>query len=118
MATNKNIINVEMSSAMRNVMNLAWQFVKQNGFTLSDALKCAWRNVKLHHAMQSGIVHFVFRKVDGVTMRDAYGTLKAELLPPADTNQRTTNPRTHKVYYDTERGDWRCFKRCNLVKVG
>ena len=114
----KNNNNESMSKQMKSIMSLAWQFVKQNGFTLSDALKCAWRNVKLHNEMQSGIVHFVFRKVDGVTMRDAYGTLKADVIPPTDGKQRTTNPRTHKVYYDTERGDWRCFKRCNLVKVG
>ena len=115
---NNNVTNTEMSKQMRSIMALAWQFVKQNGYTMSEALKCAWRNAKLHYAMQRGIVHFVFRKVDGVTMRDAYGTLVENLIPPTSGGQRTTNPKTHQVYYDTERGDWRCFKRCNLTMVG
>lgn len=122
--TENNENNV-MSKQMKSIMCLAWQFVKQNGMSMSDALKCAWRNAKLHYAMQNGIVRFVYRKVDGVTLREAYGTLKQDLIPPTNGGQRTTNPRTHQTYYDTsvegkngENGDWRCFKRCNLLLVG
>ena len=32
---------------MREVMQLAWQFVKKNGYSLSEALKVAWMNIKL-----------------------------------------------------------------------
>ena len=34
-------------SFLHEVMSLAWQFVRKNGFTMSEALKCAWANMKL-----------------------------------------------------------------------
>lgn len=96
----------------RKVMNLAWQFVKRNGFTISQALKCAWANVKLHAKMTTGIVKFYFQKIDG-TMREAYGTLQESMLP-AISGERKSND-TIQVYFDTEKGEFRCFKRANLV---
>ena len=51
-----------MSTSRRNqlseLMSLAWQFVKRNGFTMSEALKCAWANIKLKAKMYKGIVKF------------------------------------------------------------
>lgn len=44
-------------------MSLAWQFVKRNGFTMSEALKLAWANIKLKAAMKQRIVKFYFRKL-------------------------------------------------------
>lgn len=96
-------------------MQLAWQFVKKNGYTLSEALKVAWANVKLHAAMQTRIVKFYFQKVDG-TIREAFGTLKSSILPPAKESGRTPNP-TRQVYYDTEKEAYRSFKKANLVRV-
>lgn len=75
---------------LKKVMQLAWQFVKKNGYTLSEALKVAWANVKLHAAMQTRIVKFYFQKVDG-TIREAFGTLKSSILPPAKESGRTPN---------------------------
>lgn len=100
---------------LKKVMQLAWQFVKKNGFTLSEALKVAWANVKLHTAMQIGIVKFYFQKVDG-TIREAFGTLKSSTLPPTKESKRTPNP-TCQVYYDTEKEAYRCFKKANLIRV-
>lgn len=74
---------------------------QENGYTLSEALKVAWANVKLHAAMQTRIVKFYFQKVDG-TIREAFGTLKSSILPPAKESGRTPNP-TCQVYYDTEK---------------
>ena len=37
----------ERRNSLSEVFNLAWQFVKRNGFTLSEALKTAWDNIKL-----------------------------------------------------------------------
>ena len=59
---------------MKEIMSLAWQFVKKNGFTMSEALKCAWANIKLRAQLQKRICKFYFQKVDG-TLREAYGTL-------------------------------------------
>lgn len=102
----------ERKSTLSRVFTLAWQFVKKNGFSLSEALKTAWANVKLRAKMQKGIVRFYFQKVDG-TIREAYGTLKSELVPA--TGGRTRVNPTCQTYFDTEKGEWRCFKVANLV---
>lgn len=100
---------------LHDLMNLAWQMVKKNGYTMSEAMKVAWMNIKLRKAMAKGIVRFYFRKVDG-TLREAFGTLKATLLPPTQGNKRN-NP-TIQTYYDTEKEAWRCFKVANLNTIG
>ena len=58
---------------LKSVMKLAWQFVKRNGYTMSEALKVAWMNVKLKAQMKLRIVKFYFQKVDG-SLREAYDT--------------------------------------------
>lgn len=100
---------------MRTVMNLAWQFVKRNGFGLSEALKKAWANIKLKAALQKGIVKFYFTKVDG-SLREAYGTLKESLLPETKGTGRKPSD-TVQVYYDTEKQEFRCFKKANLMSI-
>lgn len=104
----------ERRNQLSEIMNLAWQFVKRNGFTMSEAMKCAWANFKLKAKMQKGIVKFYFKKVDG-TIREAYGTLKESLLPETTGSNRKHNP-TVQTYYDTERQEWRCFKIANLYE--
>lgn len=108
-----------MSTSRRNqlseIMNLAWQFVKRNGFTMSEALRCAWANIKLKAKMQKGIVKFYFQKVDG-SLREAYGTLKESLLPETTGSGRKPNA-TVQTYFDTERSEWRCFKIANLIRI-
>ena len=99
---------------LRSVMNLAWQFVKRNGYTLSKALKTAWANVKLKDKMRNQIVKFRFEKIDG-TIREAFGTL-SEVVVPVTKGERK-NADTCQTYYDTEKKAWRCFKKANLLQV-
>ena len=99
---------------LRDVMLLAWQLVKRNGFTMAEAMKVAWLNMKLKAAMAVRIVKFYFQKVDG-TVREAYGTLKDNILP-ATGDGRKNNP-TIQTYYDTEKQEWRCFKKANLLSM-
>lgn len=99
---------------LQSIMVQAWSFVKRNGYTMSEALKCAWANFKLKNAFTKGIVHFHFRKVDG-TIREAFGTLKKSIVPQTNGNSRN-NP-TIQTYFDTEVGNWRCFKVANLISV-
>lgn len=107
----------EFKNRMRDVMCLAWQLVKRNGFTMSEALKVAWANMKLKAAMKQRIVKFYFQKVDG-SIREAYGTLKESLLPPIKgTDSRKKND-TLQVYFDTEKQAYRSFKVANLIKIG
>lgn len=108
-------MTTESKNRMREIMSLAWQFVKRNGFDLSQALKTAWANVKLHAALKKGIVKFYFTKVDG-SLREAYGTLKESLLPGTKGTGRKPSD-TVQVYYDTEKQEYRCYKKANLVKM-
>lgn len=101
-----------MKETLRKIMKLAWQFVKRNGFTLSEALKEAWANIKLVNAMHKGIVKFYFTKIDG-SKREAYGTLSSEVIPPVGGERKNND--TCQVYFDTEKQAWRCFKKANLA---
>lgn len=105
----------ERKSTLSQVMNLAWQFVKRNGFNLSQALKAAWANIKLTAAMRQRIVKFYYRKVDG-TVREAYGTLKESLLPSSKGVDSRKKSDTVQTYFDTEKSEYRCFKKANLIK--
>lgn len=101
-------------NTLRSIMKMAWQFVKKNGYTMSEALKTAWLNIKLKARMRKGIVKFYFTKVDG-SLREAFGTLASNLVP-ATSDGRKENP-TLQVYYDTEKEAWRCFKIANLMRI-
>ena len=107
----------EKKSTLSNVMNLAWQFVKRNGMSMSEALTIAWRNIKLRASMSSRIARFYFRKIDG-TIREAYGTLAERLIPALSpqTSPRRQND-TVQTYFDTEKGEWRCYKKANLAAI-
>lgn len=109
-----------MSTQKRNqlseIMRLAWQFVRKNGYSMSEALKCAWANLKLKNAMKDRIVKFYFQKVDG-SIREAFGTLKASLLPPTNGEDSRRKSDTVQVYFDTEKSEYRCFKKANLIKL-
>ena len=99
---------------LSNIMNTAWRFFRITGQSFADCLKKAWANFKLLKALHKGIVKFYFQKVDG-TIREAWGTLKSDLIPQVQgTDDRKRND-TVQTYYDTEAQAWRCFKRLNLV---
>ena len=98
---------------LSEIMRTAWQFVKRNGYTMSEALRVAWANFKLKAQMKAGIVRFYFRKVDG-SLREAFGTLSEKIMPAVGESNRKSND-TVQTYYDTERQEWRCFKKANLV---
>lgn len=104
------------SAELRSIMQMAWQFIKRNGFGLSEALKQAWLVFKTKARMYKGIVKFYFKKVDG-TMREAYGTLNPALMPAIDGNDRRAKCPTVQVYFDTEKQEFRCFKIANLVTL-
>lgn len=102
---------------MAQVMRMAWQFVKQNGMTLGDAMRCAWRNIKLKAAMLAGkAVSFVFRKSDG-TLRNALGTLARAAINYIPNGNGRPAPETIQRYWDLEKASYRCFTKANLVSV-
>lgn len=107
-------MNTTTKETLKSVMTMAWQFVKKNGYSMSDALKVAWMNIKLKARLLNGITKFYFQKVDG-SLREAYGTLASGLVPATGDNRRP-NP-TLQVYFDTEKDEWRCFKIANLIRI-
>lgn len=74
-------MSTTFKNSMREVMSTAWQFVRKNGYSMSEAMKVAWANYKLKQAMKNRIVRFYYRKVSG-EVREAFGSLQDKLLPP------------------------------------
>ena len=88
-------------------------FVRKNGYSMSEALKCAWANLKLKAALKVEIGS-TSRKTDG-TLRQAFGTLLENRVPETKGTKKTAD--NCQVYFDTEKEEWRCFKKCNLIKI-
>ncbi len=109
-------MSANFRNSMREVMSLAWQMVKKNGFSMSEALKTAWANLKLKSEMKKRIVKFYFKKVDG-SVREAYGTLNEKLMPAITGTDKRAKNDTVQTYFDTERGEFRCFKKANLMSI-
>ncbi len=109
-------MSTNFKNQMKEVMNLAWQLVKKNGFSMSEALRVAWANLKLKAQMKSKIMKFYFQKVDG-TIREAYGTLCEKYMPEITGTDKRAKNDTVQTYYDTERGEFRCYKKANLLSI-
>ena len=107
-------MSTKFRSQMKEVMQMAWSFVRKNGYSMSEALKCAWANLKLKAALKVKIVEFYFKKTDG-TLRQAFGTLMSDRVPETKGTKKTAD--NCQVYFDTEKEEWRCFKKCNLIKI-
>ncbi|MDR0574747.1 MAG: SH3 beta-barrel fold-containing protein [Tannerella sp.] len=85
---------------LSELMRLAWQFVKRNGFTMAEAMKVARANMKLRLAMKTRIVKFYFQKVDG-SIREAYGTTSDSIVPATAGNDTSKKNDTVQTYFDT-----------------
>lgn len=82
--------------------------------TLSDALKAAWKAVKIYTQMLSGIVVFTFRKSNGET-RKAVGTLcNLNYQTKGGTNTHSKNEDVI-CYWDCEKNAFRSFKSISLI---
>lgn len=100
---------------LTKIMTMAWRFFEITRQSFSDCLRKAWANFKLVAAMRVRIVKFYFQKVDG-SIREAYGTLMPDVIPTVATADRRRND-TVQTYFDTERQEYRCFKKLNLVAI-
>ena len=109
-------LNAIMKYDLSEIMKLAHTFIKRYGVTMSEALRSAWRNAKLRIAMTKGIVKFYCQKIDG-TIREAYGTLEPGRIPPVTGNDTRRRNDSVQTYYDTEREEWRCYKKINLISI-
>lgn len=102
---------------MREVMNMAHRAFQLKGAYMSwtECLKQAWQVIKLKARMKKQVVEFYFQKVDG-SLREAFGTLSEKVIPATQGAGRKMND-TCQVYFDTEKEEWRCFKKANLMRV-
>lgn len=94
---------------LSGIMSLAWQFIKNNGYTKAEALKTAWLNFKLKAALKVAAVVFTYRKQDGSTRR-AIGTTHWPYTPK-ETSDKV------QIYFDIEKMAWRSFNKWNLLSV-
>ena len=84
--------------------------VKSSFNSFSEALKYAWKIIKLRMKMKKVAVSFRFKKVDG-SIREAIGTLPT--APQGDSN-RKPNPKVF-TYFDVEKNDYRCSRIDALI---
>lgn len=98
----------------KEVMLLAWQFRRENNYDMSEALEVAWMNANLVRMMRNSVVEFEFYKSDG-SRRVAHGTLKRDICPQTKGCDRARSDSV-QVYFDTEKNEWRCFRKCNLIR--
>ena len=54
---------------LSSVMKLAWQLVKKNGYTMSEAMKVAWLNAKLKFQMKTRICKFYFKRLTAASAK-------------------------------------------------
>ena len=102
------------TQVLSDVMKSAWRFFRMTGTSFPECLQRAWRNYNLVKRMLKGIVHFYFQKVDG-TIREAWGTLSAGMLPEVGDGRKRND--FVQVYFDTEKNEFRSFKKFNLVSI-
>ena len=102
---------------MREMMTKAWSFVKNQGYTLSEAMKIAWMNLKLRKAMKTRIVQFFYIKKSTGELRQAFGTTDPHRYDYEAKGGRNGNFDGCVQYYDTEKKSFRMFKDYNLVRV-
>lgn len=106
----------EFKNKMRDVMNDAWRMFRITGESFSECLKRAWMLLKLKTQMKTKTVQFFYQKVSG-EIRQAFGTLKDEVIEQhVKGTVRKPNDNLF-TYFDTERGEFRSFKKFNLIKI-
>ena len=67
--------------------------------------------------MKQKTVHFFYQKVNG-EIRQAFGTLRDEVI---NTIVKETGRKPNDnmfIYFDTEKQEFRSFKKFNLIKIG
>ena len=97
----------------RELFKSAWQLVKTLGISISEALKKSWKAYKLKLNLQKGKVRFKFKKKSG-EIREAYGTLKSDLINYEFKGSTKENFSTI-AYWDLDSKGFRSFKLENLV---
>ena len=104
-------------SQMRQVMTDAWKMYRITGESFSESLKRTWTLLKLKAQMKQRTVQFFYRKVNG-EIRQAFGTLKDEVISSIVKGNGRKPSDNLFTYFDTERNEFRSFKKFNLIRIG
>lgn len=105
------------SERMSAVMQPAWAMVRRNGMSLGEAMRTAWRNIKVKAAMLAGrAVRFVYRKADG-SLREAVGTLARAAINYIPNGNGRRTPEHLQLYWDLGEGAYRCFDKSRLMAI-
>lgn len=94
----------------KQLFNLAWSIVDQFE-NFGEALKHAWKVIKLKAKMMTSNVRFKYHKVNG-DVRQAIGTL-TRTYESKGTGRPV--PADSILYFDTEANGFRSFKAVNLI---
>lgn len=92
-----------------------WKKAKATSF--GEALRMAWKAIRIYSEMLVGEVHFTFVKANG-EVREAIGTLhNIDYTPsPATAGKpRAERPADCICYWDVEKGTFRSFNAYNLI---
>jgi len=87
----------------------AWSISKRTGMNFSEALKYAWKSLKMKMQMLSGSVEFSYKKVNG-DVRHAIGTLK-----DVPATKSTKAPSGVLIYFEEAVNGWRSTRIENLT---
>ena len=83
--------------------------------SFSEALRKAWKAIKIYAKMQIGKAEFRFQKVDG-TIREAIGTLcDIDYAPSASAKPRKSPDEDVMRYFDVEKNQFRSFRIVSLI---
>ncbi len=103
-----------MKYNLSSIMSEAHRERRITGESMSKCLSRSWMLAKLSTAMATRIVKFYYEKKNG-EIRQAYGTRMETLCPPT-YGLRASHPSTF-TYYDTEKCDYRCFVKTNILRI-
>lgn len=87
---------------------------KSEASTWSEALKAAWKAMKVYTGMLIGTVEFTFRKVNG-EVRKAVGTLHDLHYQAKGTGSHTDKNADVICFWDVEKQAFRSFKAVTLM---
>ena len=110
-------MSTTLKNTMREVMTDAWRMFRITGESFATCLKRAWQLTKLAKAMKTKVVQFFYVKASTGELRQAFGTLQANVIDGLVKGTGRKANENLMTYYDQEAQGFRSFKKFNLVKV-
>lgn len=110
-------MSTSFKNTMREVMTDAWRMFRITGESFAACLKRAWQLAKLAKAMKTKVVQFFYVKASTGELRQAFGTLQANVIDGLVKGTGRKANENLMTYYDCEKKEFRSFKKFNLSKV-